>query len=135
MASPGPLVAVGAGTGHGEASSGKPRLLTVRGAMRAEGEGGVDRAVCAAGSGCRVDVLPSPGAARTAALDQVLVELVGRLIAENPDYGLRRPTVLVRRELRAAVNRGFIGFSGEGLAAPGAAAGGAGCSGVLGRLG
>ena len=38
-------------------------------------------------------------------LDAVLVELVRRLIAENPDYGLRRLTVLVRRELREAVNR------------------------------
>ena len=42
---------------------------------------------------------------RAVELDQALVELVGRLIAENPDYGLRRLTVLVRRELRAAVNR------------------------------
>ena len=33
------------------------------------------------------------------------MELVGRLIVENPDYGLRRLTVLVRRELGAAVNR------------------------------
>jgi putative transposase len=42
---------------------------------------------------------------RSAALDLALVELVRRLIAENPDYGLRRLTVLVRRELRTAVNR------------------------------
>ena len=42
---------------------------------------------------------------RAVELDRALVELVGRLIAENPDYGLRRLTVLVRRELRAAVNR------------------------------
>lgn len=42
---------------------------------------------------------------RARALDRGLVELVGRLIAENPDYGLRRLTVLVRRELREAVNR------------------------------
>jgi len=42
---------------------------------------------------------------RSSALDQALVELVGRLIEENPDYGVRRLTVLVRRELQAAVNR------------------------------
>ena len=42
---------------------------------------------------------------RSPALDPLLVELVGRLIAQNPDYGVRRLTVLVRRELRAAVNR------------------------------
>ena len=42
---------------------------------------------------------------RAVELDRALVDLVGRLIAENPDYGLRRLTVLVRRELRAAVNR------------------------------
>jgi putative transposase len=42
---------------------------------------------------------------RTAELDRDLVELVGRLIAANPEYGLRRLTVLVRRELREAVNR------------------------------
>jgi hypothetical protein len=42
---------------------------------------------------------------RAVELDRALVALVGRLIAENPDYGLRRLTVLVRREPRAAVNR------------------------------
>src|SRR5262249_5871464 len=42
---------------------------------------------------------------RAVELDRALVALVGRLIAENPDYGLRRLTVLVRRELHAAVNR------------------------------
>jgi len=42
---------------------------------------------------------------RARELDRGLVELVGRLIAANPDYGLRRLTVLVRRELREAVNR------------------------------
>jgi len=42
---------------------------------------------------------------RRAELDRDLVELVGRLIAANPEYGLRRLTVLVRRELREAVNR------------------------------
>jgi putative transposase len=42
---------------------------------------------------------------RARELDRSLVELVGRLIAENPDYGLRRLTVLVRRELHEAVNR------------------------------
>lgn len=42
---------------------------------------------------------------RCLALDQALVDLVGRLIEENPDYGVRRLTVLVRRELKAAVNR------------------------------
>jgi putative transposase len=42
---------------------------------------------------------------RCPVLDQALVELVGRLIEENPDYGVRRLTVLVRRELQAAVNR------------------------------
>ena len=42
---------------------------------------------------------------RSPALDPALVALVGRLIGENPDYGVRRLTVLVRRELQAAVNR------------------------------
>lgn len=37
--------------------------------------------------------------------DQALTEAIRRQIEENPTYGVRRITVLVRRELRKAVNR------------------------------
>src|SRR5262249_50483756 len=77
----------------------------VQGLMRAEGK------VVSIAQLCRWFGMPRStsyyrGERRQAPeLDRALVELVGRLIAANPDYGLRRLTVLVRRELQAAVNR------------------------------
>ena len=83
----------------------RDHLLTVQGQMRTEGK------VVAIAQLCRWFGVPRStfyyrGERRRAAeLDRDLVELVGRLIAANPEYGLRRLTVLVRRELREAVNR------------------------------
>ena len=38
-------------------------------------------------------------------LNQALVETVRKLIEANPTYGVRRITVMVRRELQKSVNR------------------------------
>jgi hypothetical protein len=58
---------------------------------------------------------------RSPALDEALVELVSQLIEENPEYGVRRLTVLVRRKLKAAVNRKKIHRILEGQRVAGAA--------------
>ena len=42
---------------------------------------------------------------RVVRLDQALVEMIRKIIAENPDYGIRRISAVLRNQLLIQVNR------------------------------